>query len=62
MIIQIQMAKGKGNGIEVYVRVRPSKKVDPQISLRADDDKIDFNLVKDRVIADGTMFERNHTF
>jgi hypothetical protein len=42
------MQKGsQKNGIEVYVRVRPSKKSDPSLILHADENKIEFNLKKE---------------
>ena len=51
----------KKNGIEVFVRVRPNKKFDPQIILTPDENKVEFNLIRDKV-DDGTQIERHHRF
>ena len=37
----------KSKGIEVWVRVRPSKKPDKSLALEPDDGKIDFHFSKD---------------
>ena len=37
----------KSKGIEVWVRVRPSKKPDSQLALEPDEGKIEFTFVKD---------------
>jgi len=37
----------KSKGIEVYVRVKPSKKPDRQIKFDMEENKIEFNFIKD---------------
>ena len=37
----------KSKGIEVYVRVKPTKKADKQLTIDTDDSKIEFRFTKD---------------
>jgi hypothetical protein len=37
----------KSKGIEVFVRVRPQKKADPQMQFNPEDGKIEFTFTKD---------------
>lgn len=41
------MSKKGGKGIEVWVRVRPSKKPSRELELDAEDGKIEFKFSKD---------------
>ena len=58
----------KGNGIEVFVRVRPAKKPDlTQLKLHCDENKIEFSLRKDglknnEVRQESFMFQFNGIF
>lgn len=48
---------GKSKGIEVYIRVKPTKKPDKSISFEIDEGKVNFSFTKDAVIANETRQE-----
>lgn len=52
----------KSKGIEVYVRVRPSKKVDKSMVLEPEDGKIDFNFSKDAGMANDQIRTEHYGF
>lgn len=51
------MSKGKG-GIEVFVRVRPTKRPSKGLTLLPDENKVEFKFSKDGILAQEVRHEQ----
>lgn len=47
----------KSKGIEVFVRIKPTKKPDKQIRFTPEEGKVEFNFTKDAVVHNETRQE-----